>query len=222
MDMMLPLEQRAEGETCLPGASPSAVRSPTRVVLHVGCGPARRDKLHPYFRTPGWKELRLDIDPKVRPDIVASIVDLGCLTSGSVDSIWSSHNLEHLYEHEVRAALAEFVRVLRPDGFLLCNTPDLVRVAAEIAAGRLEDTLYVSPAGPITPVDILFGLRRSVSAGNPYMAHKTGFSAERLGRLMLEAGFNEAQTWEGHAFDLWGLGLMPSTDPALVCPTRFT
>jgi SAM-dependent methyltransferase len=199
---------------------PASAPSPNRLLLHVGCGPARPDKLHPFFRRPGWTELRLDIDPQVRPDIVASIVDLGCVESGSVDAVWSSHNLEHLYEHEVRKALAEFVRVLRPDGFMLCTTPDLVRVAAEIAAGRLEDTLYVSPAGPITAVDVLFGLRTSVSAGNAFMAHRTGFSAERLGRLMLEAGFHEAQTWEGNAFDLWGLGLMPLTDATLVSPAR--
>ncbi len=185
-----------------------------RVCLHVGCGHRHADKLHPAFRGTAWRELRLDIDPSVSPDVVASIADLGCIADGSVDAVWSSHNLEHLYEHEVRRALREFVRVLKPSGFLLCTTPDLVRVAAEIAAGRLEDTLYLAPAGPVTPVDVLFGLRSAVSAGNAFMAHRTGFSAERLGRLLLEAGFEEARTWEGRVFDLWGLGLKPGTDTA--------
>ena len=50
-----------------------------RVVLHVGCGRPNPDKLHPLFRGGDWRELRLDIDPRVQPDIVASMVDLGCI-----------------------------------------------------------------------------------------------------------------------------------------------
>lgn len=212
MDALPSPGERADDVDSIVPAS-ALPRQEKRLLLHVGCGPARPDKLHPCFRKGGWKELRLDIDPAVAPDIVGSMIDLGVIESRSIDAVWSSHNLEHLFEHEVQAALREFVRVLKPDGFLLCTTPDLVRVAAEIAAGRLEDTLYMSPAGPITPVDVLFGLRRSVGAGNPFMAHKTGFSAERLGRLLLEAGFAEARTWEGRVFDLWGLGSMPGADP---------
>jgi hypothetical protein len=63
-----------------------------RVVLHVGCGEC--EELHPTFRAPGWREVRLDIDPEVQPDIVASIVSMPMVPSGSVDAVYSSHNLE--------------------------------------------------------------------------------------------------------------------------------
>jgi predicted SAM-dependent methyltransferase len=40
---------------------------------------------------------------------------MSALATGSVDAVVSSHNMEHLYPHEVPLALAEFVRVLKPD-----------------------------------------------------------------------------------------------------------
>src|SRR3954451_8011278 len=99
--------------------------TPTRTVLHVGCGVKLPHKLHQAFHTPEWRELRLDIDPNVQPDIVGSITDMRMVETASVDAVWSSHNLEHLYAHEVPVALAEFYRVLRPGGFLLITMPDL-------------------------------------------------------------------------------------------------
>lgn len=190
--------------------------SPERTVLHIGCGVANPLKLHALFRTAGWRELRVDIDPRVRPEVVASSVDLGFLRDASCDAAWSSHNLEHLFEHEVRRALAEMVRVLKPDGFALITLPDIVSAARAIVDGRFEETLYVSPAGPVTAVDMLFGMRRSVEAGNVYMAHRTGFTADRLGRFLVEAGFAEARVWDGGAFDLWAIGLMPRADAGVV------
>src|SRR5262249_44634954 len=139
------------------------VTSPLKTVLHVGCGEYLALKLHETFRTPEWREVRLDIDPNARPDIIGNITDMGMVESASVDAVWSSHNLEHLYAHEVPLALAEFYRVLKPDGFLLITMPDLQQVAAFVAQGRLEDTLYVSPAGPISAIDVIYGHRASVA-----------------------------------------------------------
>ena len=72
-------------------------------MLNVGCGfPGQQ--LHPAFRGGEWRELRLDINPAVNPDIVCSMVDMQPLATGSIDAIWSSHNLEHLHRHEVPVA----------------------------------------------------------------------------------------------------------------------
>jgi SAM-dependent methyltransferase len=184
-----------------------------RHVLHLGSGPARAEKLHPLFRDGTWRETRLDIDPRVEPDVLGTMTDLSAFPNGSIDAVWSSHTLEHLHDHEVRRALAEMTRVLRPTGFALITTPDLARVAAEIVAGRLEDTLYVSASGPVTALDVLYGFRPAITGGSMHMAHRTGFTAGRLGRLLVEAGFAEGRAWEGTTFDLWAVGLMPSADP---------
>ncbi len=102
---------------------------------------------------------------------------------------WSSHNLEHLYAHEVPLALREFWRVLKPGGVAVLALPDIQEVARRVAAGNLEQTLYVSPAGPICAIDIMFGHRDSIARGNHFMAHKTAFTAASLGQKLTEAGF---------------------------------
>lgn len=183
---------------------------PIKTVLHVGCGLPNPEKLHQLFRGGGWRELRLDIDPGVQPDIVASITAMTPVEDATVDGVYSSHNLEHLFAHEVPVALAEFCRVLKPGGVALVTMPDLQAVAAAIANDQLEDTLYVSPAGPICPVDVLYGFRKSIAAGNVFMAHRTGFTARTLREKLEAAGFTQVRVERGQAFDLWGIGYKPA------------
>jgi len=161
----------------------------SKQVLHVGCGHPEARALHRFFRADHWKEVRLDIDPGCGPDIVASITDMPGVADGSFDALYSSHNIEHVYPHEVADALGEFRRVLREDGFAMVFTPDLQSIAALVAAGKLEETAYVSPAGPIAPIDVIYGLRPALAQGNMFMAHKTGFTAATLNAAMLAAGF---------------------------------
>ena len=181
-----------------------------KLVLHVGCGPANPDSLHPLFRGPEWQEVRLDIDPSVKPDIVASIVDMSSVKSESVDAIWSSHNLEHVYAHEVPLVLRGFFRVLRPGGQALITLPDLRQAARLIAAGKLEDTAYVSPAGPIAPLDIVYGHRASVQRGNEFMGHRTGFTAKTLTEKLRQAGFVDVDVKAPPDFALWASARKPA------------
>lgn len=174
-----------------------------RIVLHVGCGHYNPETLHDTFRGPNWRELRLDINPAVNPDIVASMTDMSQVATESVDAIWSSHNLEHLYPHEVPLALREFYRVLKPGGTALIALPDLKRVAEAVAADRLEDVLYNSPAGPISPIDIIYGYRPFLAAGNLFMAHKTGFTAKTIGQYLLQAGFATVYVKGDDYYNLW-------------------
>ena len=183
---------------------------PHKLVLHVGCGPYQAKKLHTTFHTDEWQELRLDIDPGVKPDIVANITNMSRVGTASVDAVWSSHNLEHLFAHEVPIALKEFCRVLKPGGFALITLPDLQRATEAISQGKLEETLYTSGSGPIAALDVLYGHRRSIQAGNQYMAHRTGFIADTLKKKLLEAGF-ERVTVDRAKVDLWAKGYKRAT-----------
>jgi SAM-dependent methyltransferase len=186
-----------------------------KVVLHVGCGSPNPESLHPSFRGPGWREVRLDISPSVKPDVVASIVDLAPVPSDSVDAVWSSHNLEHVYAHEAALALGAFFRVLRPGGEALVTMPDLQSVAALIAKGKLEDTAYVSPAGPISPLDMVYGHRDSVARGNEFMAHRTGYTAKTLRKKLEAAGFTQVVVQQKpHEFALWASAVKPVHGPS--------
>src|SRR5208337_382634 len=121
--------------------------APSKTVLNVGCGYPLRQRLHRHFHGPEWRQIRLDLDPAVHPDIVCSITDMSPVAADSIDAVWSSHNLEHLQRHEVPLALAEFIRVLKPQGLLLLTLPDLQRVAQLVVEDRLEDQAYISSSG---------------------------------------------------------------------------
>jgi predicted SAM-dependent methyltransferase len=181
----------------------------SKTVLNVGCGYPLRQKLHRHFHGPEWRELRLDLDPAVEPDIVCSITDMDPVAADSVDAVWSSHNLEHLQRHEVPLALAEFLRVLKPHGLLLLTLPDLQQVARLVVEDRLEEAAYVSQSGPITPLDMIFGHTASLARGNQFMAHRTGFTARSLHKLLIEAGFVEVTLRQDPSFDLWATGYKP-------------
>jgi SAM-dependent methyltransferase len=181
-------------------------------VLHVGCGPKKPGNLPYPFNTSAWREIRLDIDPQAAPDILASITDMAQVPSASVDAIFSSHTLEHLYPHEVPAALAEFRRVLTPQGFLVITLPDLERVAERIVDGSLLDVAYVSPAGPVSPIDMLYGFRPALAAGNTFMAHRCGFTAGSLERALTEIGFASVSVRRDGLWSLWAVAAVHLAD----------
>ena len=178
-----------------------------KTFLHVGCGPKRKAQTTNGFNTPDWHELRLDIDPSAQPDVIGTMTDMSAVASESVEAIYSSHNIEHLYPHEVPMAIVEFLRVLKPDGFFVVTCPDLQSVCKLIAEDKLTEPAYTSPAGPIAPLDILYGLRSAMSQGNLYMAHRCGFTQRVLTATLQASGFKSvATTARGYPyFDLWAV-----------------
>lgn len=187
-----------------------------RTVLNAGSGPPSNRQLHPIFIRNGWQEVQFDIDPQTTPDLVGSIVDMSSLIPArSFDAVWSSHSLEHLHAHEVPLALSEFKRILKPDGFALVTSPDLEAVAALILDQGLDNTAYVSPIGPITPHDMLFGHSTSIARGKTFMAHRSGFTCASLGDRLASAGFAMVLVRRDN-LDLWALALMPDADKVAI------
>ncbi len=72
---------------------------------------------------------------------------------------------------------------------------------------KLLDPAYTSPAGPITPLDILYGWRLPMGKGNLYMAHRCGFTQKVLTGTLQAAGFAAvaAKRREHPYYDLWAL-----------------
>jgi hypothetical protein len=82
--------------------------------------------------------------------------------------------------------------VLKPGGFALIRVPDLMELMQSIVQQKLdlEETLYISGMGPVTPLDVIYGLGSQIEAsGVDFFAHKTGFSAMSLTRALEKAGF---------------------------------
>ena len=189
-----------------------------KTFLHIGCGFNRKDRTTRGFNSIEWDELRLDIDPTCNPDIIGSMTEMTAVASGSVDALFSSHNIEHLYPHEVPLALGEFRRVLKPGGFAVITCPDLQSVAELIAGDKLADPAYTSPAGPIAPIDILYGHRASMAKGNLYMAHRCGFTENVLIGTLQASGFHAvASKRRPHPFyDLWALAWVSAVDESVM------
>ncbi|HEX4805481.1 MAG TPA: methyltransferase domain-containing protein [Conexibacter sp.] len=202
---------RRRGKADGNGAGRLRIAAPpgARLVLHVGCGRREEQRLDERFAGPGWHEVRLDIDPDVEPDVVASITDMSPVPDATVDAVYSHHNIEHVFAHEVALAMSEFFRVLKPGGEVLVATPDLQTVARTIASGRLEDTLYRAPDGNITPLDVVYGLRSDILTGREYMAHRTGFTRGTLARKLGAAGFVDVAVERRVPYALWGSGRRP-------------
>jgi SAM-dependent methyltransferase len=160
-----------------------------RVFVNAGSGTIGDTRLPPVFRD--WKQIRVDVNPDLSPDLVASIHDLSEIPDGTIDAVWCSHCLEHLYPHQVPLALAEFRRVLRSDGFACMIVPDLQEIAAWIANDQLHETIYESAAGPVTAHDMLWGFGPAIAHGILEMAHHCGFTPTVLLEYLKQAGFSE-------------------------------
>ena len=171
-----------------------------KTLLHVGCG--HENKYHlKGFNNDNWKEIRFDIDESFNPDIVGTMTDMKSVETASVDALYSSYNIDHIYPHQVPIALREFHRVLKEDGIVVIHCPDLQSVCKAVLEGGLLEPIYDSPAGPITPIDVLYGHRVEIAEGNEYMAHKGGFTYSTLEKAFKEAGF-KARFGGGSGYDL--------------------
>jgi len=89
-------------------------------------------------------------------------------------------------------ALKEFHRVLKKDGMVVIECPDLQSTCESVVNDKLLDPLYHTEAGaPITPLDIIYGHVGLIAQGNKFMAHKCGFTYSTLLKEFIDAGFNK-------------------------------
>jgi SAM-dependent methyltransferase len=169
-------------------ASPEALER-QKLLINVGCGPTLMVTRTDIFQD--WRQLRVDIEESVHPDVIADLTDLSPLPSGSADALWSSHCVEHLYQSQVPGALKEFHRVLSDDGFAVILVPDLQAVADRIVADKFDEPIYTSGMGPVSAHDMFYGFGPSIAAGQTSMAHRCGFTPSILVNLLNATSFAE-------------------------------
>ena len=162
-------------------------------VLDVGGG--SEDRLPEMYKD--WERLRLDIDPKCNPDICMDARDLP-VEGQKFDAIYCSHNLEHFHRHDAIKVLRGFAGSLTDDGYAHILVPDISEVMRQFVHGGMdiESVLYEVACGPVTVHDVIYGWGLSLTGGNEFMAHKTGFTRELLGRFLGTAGFKMMQSKE--------------------------
>jgi SAM-dependent methyltransferase len=163
-------------------AAPVGQPHPVARVLHLGRGAASPDTLpEAFFPRGAWARVRLDSDPAAAPDGVAAITGMAAVAEGSLDAVWSAHDLAHLSPQEVPLAMAEFLRVLKPGGFALVTMPDL--------------------RGGFGP---------SPEQGDAPSGHRTGFTAITLARRLQRSGFVDVRVRRDGGCALWATGVKPA------------
>lgn len=185
--------------------------------LNVGSGPRGGGLRPPGLLGADWRELRVDAYLATQPDIVASSHDLGAVPSASMDAVFASHCIEHLYLDQALPALSEWRSVLKPEGFLLQVCPDLQAAAEMVAQDRLFDEAYAG----IRPYDMIFShqclVAQGRAQGHSFMEHKSGYKLSDLLSLVAQAGFAmHAGMRLRPRFELWVLASnAPRTEPQM-------
>jgi predicted SAM-dependent methyltransferase len=161
------------------------------IVLHVGAGTGK---------LPEWikatREVKLDLDPRNQPDIVADMRNLGNI--GPYDGVYCCHALEHVSRDDGLKTLREFRRVLKPGGKAIVVVPDLEGITPT------DHVLYESEAGPVTGADMYWGMQSLIERW-PHMAHKFGYVARTLKAAFHQAGFRDVTVERRPGWNLLGL-----------------
>jgi hypothetical protein len=155
-----------------------------KILLNVGCGNRYVRQGWPYFES--WKEIRADLYVE-DADIKCDIVKLNGVTDSSVDCIWASHVVEHLYWHELPETFGNFMRVLKPNGCAVVIVPDLGAIADRIKDGLLEPVREYNNCN-LAPIDFIFGGRDFHQRDGIGQLHKTGFTSKSMGQVLNSLG----------------------------------
>lgn len=156
------------------------------IKLHLGCGPNIFDG---YINVEGDYILNSKGGP-ADGVVIHNITETYPLPDNSVDEILSVHVIEHIVPTDIPAMFAEWKRILKPEGFVAVEWPDLLKMCQYIC--HHPDSLWS---------DNKKVLKQSVAGifGNigkykdPAMLHKWGYSEESMIKLFEKHGFSRAE-----------------------------
>lgn len=142
--------------------------------LNIGCGNKR---------LPGY--VGVDVVAREACDLVAP-ADSIPLPDASVDEVLSVHLVEHVHRWELPRLLAEWARLLKPEGRLVIECPDLLKCCENVVSGLKKPGKHPDQMG-------VFGLFGDYRLEDPYMMHKFLYTFESLSELVVAAGFKECR-----------------------------
>lgn len=112
--------------------------------------------------------------------------DLSEVPDGSIDMIEHHHLIEHLSAADLDRALAEWARVLKPDGLLVVSAPDLEAVLRRWLAMDAGDRWGYG-------IKMIYG-----SQEHEGMFHKNGFTPRRLADVLRPFGLHQEWYYRGY------------------------
>lgn len=160
-----------------------------KVVLHLGWMSALEGRLAQLFPTAEWREIRFDCDQRVKPDILGRLDKFEGVADGSIDTVYAPQLIQRFPLPGVPLILREMMRVLKEGGRAVISVPNAQIAAAHLANNHPFQPLYETKLGPITPFDLLYGLRGGIAQGENHYQHRSGFTYEQIGLLLRDTGF---------------------------------
>lgn len=137
-------------------------------------------------RIPGF--LSVDADKASSPDIIADVGSIP-LPDGSANEIMAIHIIEHVHRWEAPLVLAEWFRLLCPQGFLVIECPDFMKCCRNVVNGSPHQHGKQ-------------GIWGDHSLKNPFHMHKWGWEVAELTAELAKAGFIRIKErdplWHGH------------------------
>jgi len=156
----------------------------TPLKLHLGCGSVRLE---------GY--VNIDVEDRAGVcDLTADVSELPMFETESVEHIFNHALLEHLPPWDTMKALREWHRVLKPGGTIQIEVPDLERVFQE---WLIDKTLHEEGA-----LACIYGGNKSPARSSCEQHHLTGFTYDRLTRMMAQCGFERFRRHEHPKFHL--------------------
>ena len=146
--------------------------------LNLGCG----DKL-----ITGYINVDLVTERAgVTPDVNCDIRKLTVFDTDYADEILAVHVIEHFWRWEVEDILAEWVRVLKPNGKLILECPNLISACEEFLKDP-EAGSSPNQKGQKT-MWVFYGDPRW---RDPLMVHRWGYTPKSLATIMNAAGLSQ-------------------------------
>lgn len=156
----------------------SLKRSGKPLQLHLGCGSVHLD---------GYINIDVE-DWGGACDLVSDASSLSLFPNESADRIFCHALLEHIPPWDTQKSLLEWHRVLKPHGTIQIEVPDLERIFTD---WLIDKTLSEQEA-----INNIFGGNKSPSKKYSRQDHLTGFTYNRLTKMMEECGFSCFQRLE--------------------------
>lgn len=147
-----------------------------KVLLHLGCGYE-------------YKQEHINIDKNIdcsKADIYQDATDLSNFADNSVDEILTYHMIEHIGHRRLVPTFIEWRRVLKPDGKIIFECPNLSTVIEQFAKLKANSGEIMGDFGDNSVYETLYGGQKD--EGSFHISCVTAF---QLMCILKAAGFED-------------------------------
>lgn len=109
------------------------------------------------------------------------------MPDGCADEILGIHIWEHLYRWECDVVIAEWRRLLKPEGLLILELPDALKCARNLID-------YANKGGKALQQQAMWGLWGDDTLQDPHMIHRTGWWPQSLAGYLWAQGFTDIKS----------------------------